>query len=194
MVLTQIQLTKIEMLKVKLFDSYAWHRALWHAFPDKDRQTRQFLFRVNGGRTQAKVLVLSPDKPEIQPWGSWQMKSIPAGFLLHSGYHFQLKANPTFRRAIDKRRIGIYKENELAKWILRKSEKNGFSIIPDSLRIASPIDESFIKNKKRGKHTSVDFSGILNVTNRQDFQNAFRQGIGSGKSFGYGLLLIKPIK
>ena len=36
-------------------------------------------------------------------------------------------------------------------------------------------------------------SGSLEVTNPQQFFDAFVQGIGSAKAFGFGMLLIKPL-
>jgi CRISPR-associated protein Cas6/Cse3/CasE subtype I-E len=59
--------------------------------------------------------------------------------------------------------------------------------------IGAPIDEHFTRNGKRGKHVSVDFQGILNVTNQDRFKKAFCKGIGSAKAFGFGLLMLQPI-
>jgi CRISPR system Cascade subunit CasE len=136
--------------------------------------------------------VLSETEPSSDDLGRWQVKTISPDFLDHQYYRFQIKANPTMRRASDRRRIGIYAENRLREWIEKKAEQNGFKIEPHSLTMGAPMDEIFVRNRTRGKHVSVDFQGALNVIDPQAFRIAFKKGIGSAKSFGYGMLMLQP--
>jgi CRISPR system Cascade subunit CasE len=190
--LTQIVVNKTQAATHRLSDAYAWHNALWKCFPEKENEKRHFLFRLDELPRDMKVLMLSSDKPEILYWGNWQTKSIPPSFLSHPVYRFQIKANPTMLRLKDRRRIGIYNEERLCEWLVRKGSQNGFSIEQDSLQINGPMDETFTRKGKIGKHTWADFKGILNVTDNDAFNRGFYNGIGSAKSFGYGMLMLEP--
>lgn len=193
MYLTQIQVGRSEAARRKIYDLYSWHKMIWHAFPKKDSQTRKFLFRVDATTDAFRVLLLSPELPSISDWGTWRTKEISLNFLAHQAYRFQIKTNPTMRRNSDRRRLPIYQENRLRLWMERKAEDAGFRIADNSLIIGAPIDEHFTRKGKRGKHVSVDFQGVLNVTNHDRFRKAFCVGIGSAKAFGFGLLMLQPI-
>lgn len=203
MYLTQILIDKKTdtICKLKLWDSYGWHQALWHAFPQLDGKQRNFLFRVDDERTRFKALLLSWDEPIKQPWSAldWKTKKVDPNFLSYSAYRFQLRANPTMKKTYPdgkKRRIGLYQEDLLQDWIFRKAEQGGFQLSKDHLSIGGPMDEKFwIPGKKqKGQHVSVDFRGALKVKDCLKFQTAFQEGIGSAKAFGFGLLMLQPIQ
>ncbi len=60
--------------------------------------------------------------------------------------------------------------------------------------VAPPMESYFVnKQRKRGKHNSVDFHGILKVIDRAAFEGAFHHGIGPAKAFGFGLLMLQPV-
>ena len=190
--LTQIIVNKTEAARRGFSDAYAWHSTLWKSFQKQDE--RKFLFRIDDAVMHFKILVLSASPPENQVWGQWQSKAIGPSFLEYSNYQFQLKANPTMRRVKDRRRLGIYNEKKLDEWMQHKALQHGFVIKENSLSIGAPLDETFIRQHKFGKHVSVDFQGFLQVTDKSIFKNTFTNGIGSAKSFGYGLLMLQPIR
>lgn len=192
--LSQALIPKPEALQERLVDGYAWHNAIWSAFPGRPDDARDFLFRLdllNGG---FRVLLLSAQKPLPTEVFSWQTKSVSEGFLEHDTYRFQLKANPTLRRSADKRRLAIYDEAQLRDWLTRKAATAGFEVDPDTLQVGAPLDETFVRNGRRGKHVAVDFTGMLRITDRQLFSETFHSGIGSAKGFGYGMLMLQPIQ
>jgi len=193
MYLTKIQVHKQTAVRSKLQDSYAWHRALWKAFPDRPHSSRDFLFRVDDRHPLFRVFLLSPIPPVPQEWGLWQTKQVAESFLDYHRYAFQLKANPTMRRCQDRRRIGIYNEAKLRQWMARKADQHGFTLDAESLIVGAPTDEIFVRESHRGKRVSVDFRGYLTVTDRDSFKTAFEKGIGPAKAFGFGLLMLQPI-
>ena len=192
--LTQILVNKTDAARRNIRDGYAWHQILWKSYPGHEEKRRPFLFRVDDIRENFRVFILSSTLPEKQGWGAWQSKTIASSFLQHSAYAFQLKANPTTRRNRDRRRLGIYGEKQLHEWFTRKAGQNGFSIIDNSLYIGAPMDEIFVRQHQRGKHVSVEFRGAITVSTPQVFKHAFENGIGSGKSFGFGMLMLQPIQ
>lgn len=196
MYLSRITINKSDCARLKIKDSYAWHQKLWEAFPEHDGEKRKFLFRVDDAGRQMCVLMLSPIQPVEPEWlhDSWETKEVAKSFLSHNVYAFKLRVNPTMRRNADRRRLAIYHEDKLHEWMTRKATQSGFAIKENSLLTGAPIDEYFVKNSKRGKHVSVEFQGILSVNDRQLFENTFEHGIGSAKAFGFGLLMLKPLK
>jgi len=46
---------------------------------------------------------------------------------------------------------------------------------------------------KSGTHTATEFTGTLTVTRPNIFQEAAKNGIGSAKAFGFGMLCLVPL-
>ncbi len=191
-ILSQLFINKSDAARKRLSDAYAWHKMLWKSFPGRDGQNRHFLYRIDDAGHHFKLLMLSETLPAAIDFRQWHSKTIPPSFLTHQFYRFQIKANPTMRRSSDRRRLGIYSEKKLHQWMMNKAGQNGFAIDEQSLIIGSPMDEVFIRNRVRGKHVSVEFTGMLQVTDKIKFKHAFENGMGSAKSFGYGMLMLQP--
>jgi CRISPR system Cascade subunit CasE len=102
---------------------------------------------------------------------------------------FRLRANPTRRlvQPADKgKRVGIYKVDEQIQWLNRKAENGGFVV-----ESVLPTQQQRTDDRKRDlKFLSVQFDGILQVTDSEQFALALANGIGSGKAFGFGLLSV----
>jgi CRISPR system Cascade subunit CasE len=133
---------------------------------------------------------------------------------------FRLRANPTRKietktLADGKRRNGkrveIRDAAEQAAWLGRKAEQHGFSLcavrsVDEDKRTgfrktprgviaggaASPVDSAGGERARPPRLTfaSVLFDGELIVTDGRLFREALEHGIGSGKSYGFGLLSI----
>lgn len=198
--LSQIWVGKDVAVKQRLSDSYAWHKALWTAFPDRDGKPRHFLFRIDDKRQRFRVLLLSPDRPVLPGWGLWETKEVSPSFLMHERYLFQLRANPTIKRVVrddngskkkNGRRDAITDETGLRAWLDRKADQFCFAV--EDCVVGPPMESFFInKQRERGKHSSVDFQGLLRVTDHGVFKRAFHEGIGPAKAFGFGLIMLQP--
>ena len=112
---------------------------------------------------------------------------------------FRLAANPTRRlckHSPDAKEESIGKRvpvptNRLVDWLARRAESAGFHIEED----ATTLQPGFVYMNKNGKGQrlrSVLFEGLLQVTDPDAFRQTLIRGIGSGKSFGFGLLSIAP--
>lgn len=191
--LSRIAVDRKTAAQRRFMDSYAWHQALWKAFPGQDE--RSFLFRIEDKASGFQVFLLSEVEPEAQEWGRWETKPIAPSFLGYDRYRFQLRANPTVKRKRENRKNGtrtaIYGQEELAAWLERKAQQGGFSV--EQLQIGPPLNQPFRKSGRRGNHKRVDFEGILSVTDREQLTQTFSKGIGSAKAFGFGLLVLQPI-
>lgn len=198
--LTRIRVSLLEAARRRFTDAYAWHRAVWEAFPAEAGTPRDFLLRVDRRGGQFELLVLSPRPPKLLPWGTWETKTIPERFFSFRRYAFSLRANPTQMRVVRKpdgnrrkngRRTGIFKPHELRAWITRKLEAAGCRL--EQLAFDPPVREHFYRKGRRGTHLRVDFRGILRVVDRQAFRQAVQNGIGRARAFGFGMLLLRPL-
>ncbi|MEI6842610.1 MAG: type I-E CRISPR-associated protein Cas6/Cse3/CasE [Methanomicrobiales archaeon] len=81
-------------------------------------------------------------------------------------------------------------------WLAMKGENNGFSIREGEVRADGYYQHRFIKPK--GKHTvtlsTIEFTGLLTVTDPETFIKTLFHGIGPAKGFGCGLMMIRPIR
>lgn len=187
---------------------YEMHRTLMQAFPTAAQGgPGRVLFRLEShtasGRAGLKVLVQSDREPD---WG-WLAESShyllpgfhpnPASKAFESVFrpgqclYFRLRANPTVKRKFpgqDKsKRVGLYKEAEQRGWLARKAEQAGF-IILDVIVTSEGTISGKTKKRRDLNLVAVRFDGQLQVTAPATFSEILRQGIGSGKGLGFGLL------
>jgi CRISPR system Cascade subunit CasE len=198
MFLTRIILSQEDMRKESITDAYKVHQRLRSAFPEESKSP---LFKIEKSMKSLAVFVLSETTPSFKMRGIWETKKIPDKFYEYPHYSFKLTANPTIKkiqfdekgnRKKQGKRIPIVKEEDLLGWIERKLSKIGAE--KKSLRISSPQVISSYKRGTRITHSSVEYTGILEVKDNKVFKQAIKQGIGSAKGFGFGLMLLKPVR
>lgn len=187
-------------------DNYAWHQRLWQCFPGEPVRKRDFLTRIDTMDGAFRLWLLSPQQPARPPWcplECFAVKEIAGTFLSHRHYAFDLRANAVkclVQRNAQGERVGRGKRvplidpQKLREWIGRKAEQGGFRIVEDwPLEIGPSVKNHFRKEEHAACHGGVEFRGVLEITNRVQFQTTYCTGIGSAKAFGFGLLLLSPV-
>lgn len=192
--LSQTDVLWARALKQGLGDPYKLHQWIWKALPDDPDARRDFLFRsdVKGGIL--RILLLSARVPASGGDATWKTTEVSPTFLGHGAYRFQLRANPTFRRASDHRRLAIFDETKIREWFERKFADAGCEV--GDLELSAPRKLQFRKGggMHPGTLCAVDASGTLVVKDEEAFRAAFDAGIGPAKGFGFGLLLLQPVQ
>lgn len=212
MFLSEIKMRDADAARFFSANPYDWHKVVWSFFPG--RADRDFLYRVDYTPRGIRLMLLSAVQPVIVHKGErycFRSREIPESFLTHTLYRFQVRVNPTRRIKIDARtgmqvekgiRVPITGERELLEWFERKGKAGGFSLpglrqAQDSAYYISVVQEARLNFHKKGygkaHHASVQFSGILRVEDADLFKKTFQHGIGSAKSFGFGLLMLQPL-
>jgi CRISPR system Cascade subunit CasE len=208
-----------QLAKEKIYDNYAWHKKAWTLFehhpqlkkrntkPEEERGPTPFLSRYIQKTDHAQLLLVSeycPLKPDWCGQDQWQLIEINENYLSQSSYYFDLYANPT--RTVKKsdgkggftkhgQRLTLMDKPSQKEWLLRKGDNHGFQLDEDiPLRIEKPVNHRFSRKGRKGLHIGVRFQGAFHVIDRKIFQKAFREGIGTAKGFGFGLLMIKPVQ
>jgi CRISPR system Cascade subunit CasE len=183
---------------------YELHRTLTAQFPQEARQDINLLYRIELPDRQVYQPITLLVQTQIEPvWNALaesgllteqpQVKLFDPVIPDGRTFYFRLLGNPTVRRKQpdgSSKRVGLYTIEEQNDWINRKAEQAGFQI-----NAVKSTDQGMIESIKRKngrtfniKHLSVQFDGILLVTNPERFQNTLVKGIGSAKAFGFGLL------
>jgi CRISPR system Cascade subunit CasE len=113
---------------------------------------------------------------------------------------FRLRANPTIKKDRPGKkqghRIGIYDETGQIEWLKRKADLGGFRILNvRSLQEGKISDTIFRQNSSTQKMEmlAILFDGELQVIDPEKVNETIRNGIGSGKGFGFGLLSLARI-
>ena len=90
------------------------------------------------------------------------------------------------------RRRMLRDEEERLEWLFRKAEQNGFAIL-DVQEIKDEKMNIYHPSDKGGKMVmdSYRYTGIMTIKDVSAFRKAVQEGIGPGKAYGLGMLLLK---
>jgi len=194
---------------------YQMHRSLMKAFPDNLKPgDERVLFRLEA-HPRTGALTLLVQSLTLPDW-SWLAESNARGYLLPVNepnpavksfdlnlapgqvLAFRLRANPTVKRRFDDethKRVGIYGEEKQIEWLKRKGEQGGFHVLSVRTNNQDTINGYIRRDEERHKLKllAVQFDGLLQVSDPDRLRETVRQGVGSGKALGFGLLsLARP--
>jgi CRISPR system Cascade subunit CasE len=194
MIASVLKLNHSDFLALQIIDPYSVHRVVYTLFPQCEGG-RDFLFVDKGGDfNERHILILSKRPPQIPKHGTMESKNIPESFLEQDYYGFEVRLNPTKRDKKSTKIVPIKGKDNLIEWFCLKSETWGFKTECESLQIQSTGVQTFDKQNSQVTQNAVTFVGKLKVNDRVLFIKSFEQGIGRGKSFGFGLLQIVPLQ
>lgn len=203
MIASILKLSRSDIKALNITDDYSLHRVVYSLFEDKRSEHEKhtnvpsgFLFADKGGDAKGrKILILSDREPLKPDYGFLESKPVPDAFLKFQTYRFEVTLNPTRKENKSKRRIPLRTREDITAWALAKANKTwGFSIDPDSLNVRILPVKQFAKKGHKVTHGAATLSGVLHVEDRERFIKSFRQGIGRGRAFGFGLLQLAPIQ
>jgi CRISPR system Cascade subunit CasE len=204
-----------------LKDAYSYHKTIWNLFSDDPNKKRDFLYRIDStGRTPV-IYTVSSNKP-VDSFEIWDIESKHYSPVLRQGQKlgFTMRVNPIVSRRDEQGRQHrhdvimdakmrlrnetvkpgdqsladvIYQEG--MKWLESRCVPHGFSVSTKNVMIEGY--QQFQFSKQKGGHevriSTLDYSGILEVTQPDYFLNSLYEGIGPAKGFGCGLLMVRPI-
>lgn len=201
-------------------DGYREHQQLWRLFDEDPDAKRDFLFRREQVQGWPRFFMVSGRKPEKTD-GIWNIESKDYAPKLHSGQQlaFSIRVNPVITRTGDdgkkhrhdvvmnlKKQTGYQQipgdkrppliqlvEQAGIEWLDKRAEKYGFSFNPKAVSVDAYIQNRTFKKRNNNpiRYSTLDFSGLLTVTEPDVFETTLYQGIGPAKAFGCGLLLVR---
>lgn len=203
--LTRIQISAKAAYEAKIVDSYAWHKKLWECFPDMPDAKRDFLTRVDVMEGSYQAWILSKKEPVRPAWcppEGFAVKQISPEFLNNKKFAFDIHVNPVKsepRRSetgelLRGKRKTITSYDELQNWLVSKGKIGGFKVNPGKLEIVPMSENYFTRRGRSGFHKNIRFRGIMEITDQERFIETYQSGIGAGKGFHFGMLLLAPVR
>jgi len=195
---------KSRQVQCEISNRYELHRTLTAQFPEKNRKDIDLLYRLELANYQsaANITLLV----QTQLFANWdnlvntgmlttipEVKLFEVDFFEGDSFYFRLLGNPTIRRKQPdgkSKRVGLYAPEAQQDWLKRKADQGGFKILGVQLRDFGLIESRKRKNNETFviKHQAVQFDGLLKITDTDKFNKTIKNGIGSAKAFGFGLL------
>lgn len=81
-----------------------------------------------------------------------------------------------------------------AQWLQQKGEPHGFAVQELAEATYEPVTCVRKKDRAAIRHAAIRMSGILKVTDEAKFRSALLKGVGRGKAWGLGLVLVRRLK
>lgn len=187
---------------------------------EQARAQYQVLHRLEEDERSGRIALLvqsgvSPDWTRLPPGyllpgpGSLGCKEIGAHFeaiLPGQVLRFRLLANTTKKVKAgpegirpNGRRVMLSTEEEQIAWLQRRAAAGGFALIEVSAApgVLDVMTRAVGGGRVHGRHSAgklsfgaVLFEGRLRVTDVERFRGTLREGIGSAKAYGFGLLSV----
>lgn len=200
MYLSQIKLNlRSRDARWDLGDRFELHRTILAGFPQALPSDERVLFRVEQGmRGQSFVTVIvqsihAPNWKQVEKMARHnylaetpQIRLVEPHVQGGQRLPFRLQANATIKR--DGKRHALQDDEALMTWLIRKSQQHGFLVDVMDVRI-NKLGKVLGEKRKR-VWGAVQYDGILTISQPDAFTSALRDGIGSAKAFGFGLLSI----
>ena len=185
------------------------HAAVLAAFPES-RDDGRILWRLDEGRHDVVLYLVSPDKPDLthlvetigRPTYGWQTRDY-GPFLdrlaVGERWVFRLTANPVHHvRPVDGgrgKRVGHVTAAQQTDWFHRQAQRNGFCVVTGSADAPDLVLRSrrTLRFDRRGRMVTLStavFEGSLQVDDPELLRKALVAGIGPGKGYGCGLLTL----
>lgn len=199
------------MVQKEVYDPYQLHRTIMNGF-NLPRNQAGVLHRLDiWPHVGLTVLVQSAVEPDWSPLyevgqGRYLLGGVDRpkkiGFTLPQGgtYRFRLRANPTVKKRRNgnkhSNRIPLVHEQDQIDWLHKKADRHGFYLHQFTISDDERLTDWIYRDKMTSHKVTVfaiQYEGILQITDQQEFDSAWRKGIGSAKAFGCGLLSLAAI-
>ena len=209
MYLTRIPLNQRRAGAQKLLLSReALHAAVESLFPPvlDDTVRGRNLWRLDRSADTAMLYIVSDAKPDpisITEQAGWPGAEHPAETVEYShalsklaaGQHnfFRTTVNPTRSESRPGQRgtqRPIHGEDNQVTWLCAKAERAGFTINPDTIRVLASGKDTFPRKGGSVSLQLLTITGLLTITDPEQFSTTLTTGIGRGKAYGAGLITI----
>lgn len=208
------------LAKKSSLGTYQRHQLVWELFEDPDAE-RDFLYSWTRNEFgDHSLLVVSEREPCDSDLFVAQTKPYEPSVKKGDRFVFKLTANTVVKRRENGRQVRhdvvMDRKHELRQagqwpssdisvedlvretgldWLRPRAERAGFEFRDEEILIEAHRQLDFRK-KRNGREirlSVMDFRGRLKVTDSDLFVETLSAGIGPAKSFGCGLLLIRPV-
>ncbi|WP_275100247.1 type I-E CRISPR-associated protein Cas6/Cse3/CasE [Sedimenticola hydrogenitrophicus] len=209
-----------QLLKKMSADDYRHHQFIWQLFQGVDE--RDFLYRREDAGNWPRYYAVSAREPSDNG-GLWAIETKPYAPKIGEGLRlaFSLRVNPVVTRKTDsgkrvrhdvvmdrKRQIGfktlpkaerpalqeLIRDAGLA-WLEQRASNHGFRFEEGLVTVDGYEQHKSVKRNGNNpiSFSTLDFGGVLTVTDKQAFEDMLFSGIGPAKGMGCGMLMVRRI-
>jgi len=206
-------------VRSELADQYEMHRTVMQAFAGRLADSERVLFRVDV-QPKSGIPTLLVQSLEMPDWSfllhdgknylltgdelpldveNPAVKAVELALRPGQILAFRLRANPTKRlgkQAGEKhqQRVGLMREDEQLKWLQRKIEAAGGSLLSANATDENRVSGRLFRDDQKHNlsFVSVQFDGLIQVNDPDMLVKTIAAGMGSGKGLGFGLLSLAP--
>ncbi|ELO4848213.1 type I-E CRISPR-associated protein Cas6/Cse3/CasE [Escherichia coli] len=201
------QLSPAQLLHLVDRGEYVMHQWLWDLFPGG--KERQFLYRREELQGAFRFFVLSQERPAESETFTIECRSFVPELRTGQQLCFNLRANPTICKAgkrqdllMEAKRqvrglaegsdVWLHQQQAALDWLAAQGERSGFTLLDTSVDAYRQQQLRRENSRQLIQFSSVDYTGMLTVTDPGLFLQRLSQGYGKSRAFGCGLMLIKP--
>jgi CRISPR system Cascade subunit CasE len=209
-----------QLLKRMSADDYRHHQFIWQLFKGVDE--RDFLYRREDAGNWPRYYTVSAREPSDSD-GLWTIETKPYAPKIDEGVRlaFSLRVNPVVTRKTEngkrvrhdvvmdrKRQIGfksmppaerpalqeIIRDAGVA-WLEQRAAKHGFRFDGGLVTVDGYEQHQSVKGNGNQpiSFSTLDFGGLLTVTDKEAFEEALFSGIGPAKGMGCGMLMVRRV-
>ena len=186
------------------------HKFVMKAFPqsqsDEARSNFGVLWATLPG--SSSLVVRSKERPNVQAWNNIDgnmdkpeavdggQVSFPDGSV-HE-YLFTAAINPTKRKLLRNKPDRRSKARgklivvDPIEWLIAQGTSRGFSVHPTEVVELSSVTYPLPGKDDKAKLRISTLSGVFRVTDIDKLRHAWADGIGRGKAYGTGMLVLEP--
>lgn len=222
MYLTSFDINRARRGAQKLLGSpHAMHAAVMSSFPPSVEQVAEdggrILWRVDTTPTRTRLLVASPEQPDLTAlieqagWptrATWRTASY-SGFLgdLENGavWGLRLRANPTHSVIMPGsdggngsgrgKRVGHVTAGRQLEWFVSRATSLGIDVTArqgPTVSVTARDLRKFRRGARQVTLATAQFDGVARIVDADKLRHAMRAGIGPAKGYGCGLLTLAP--
>lgn len=188
------------------------HHLVWSLFGDKNRK-RDFLYRMTGTGPSQPILIYSAEQP-VDRNSLWNLETKPFSLFdqLKAGDRLSWSTRVNAVRKVDSKAIDIVMDAKrngdpdrwdvvaakvVPAWLQKKLTAAGLDCNVNQMVVDAYNRRQFAHDpRSTGRPVTLaltDVRGIGTVTDADALRAAIAKGIGGGRAYGCGMLLIRRI-
>lgn len=188
MFISQWILTQKEYSEINGYDNYNIHKEVCSIFDDGVK----FDLSINENGN-AVIIIQSSTEPKSEPlFGQFRTKEVNNTYKVGTNVRVLVNLNAVKQVQIEgkknSKKIPVVGEENVKSWI--KSREEQFGIIVNSVNVGNTQHDWCKKNNSEIKCSWHKVEIFCTVTNELNFNKIVLEGIGSQRSFGYGMIKV----
>ena len=184
------------------------HRSIMRMFNDTGtREQLGILYRIFDQSNRLALYMISQKKPDyllIQEYGFLldncrDISNLSDKLLNGMVLSFDTVVCPCKKvwdgSSKNSKRVMLRTGKEREEWLNERAAKNGFNI--EWLREEDEVKVQGAHKPDQGgqmNHRGIHFKGVLKIMDKDAFYKAYTTGIGPEKAYGFGMLLVAPVR